>query len=109
MIKIFFLDLQADHFKLHVGSYSGTAGDSLSYHNGMKFSTYDRDNDNSGSSCATDEKSAWWFNSCEYCNLNGQNYGSGVPVSTDNGIHWDKFGGGSISLKSATMAIRPMN
>ena len=52
---------------------------------------------------------SWWFFGCEHCNLNGQNYGSGVSVASNTGIYWDDFGSGSISLKSAQMAIRPMN
>ena len=101
--------MQAEQFTLNIGDYIGTAGDSLTGHNGYKFSTKDRDNDSSSDSCATIRKGAWWFNSCESCDLNGQNYGSGESVASDTGIHWDNFGGGSISLKSAQMAIRPMN
>ncbi|KAH8318322.1 hypothetical protein KR074_008244, partial [Drosophila pseudoananassae] len=32
-------------YKLQLGSYYGTAGDSMGGHNNMKFSTYDSDND----------------------------------------------------------------
>ena len=39
---IFRLAGESDHYKLEVSGYSGTAGDSLSYHNMMAFSTPDR-------------------------------------------------------------------
>ncbi|XP_041782235.1 LOW QUALITY PROTEIN: fibrinogen C domain-containing protein 1-like [Anopheles merus] len=42
-----------------LGSYTGTAGDSLIAHKGMKFSTKDRDNDISDESCAQRYQDAW--------------------------------------------------
>lgn len=39
--------------------------------NGQAFSTKDRDNDDdSNGNCATARQSAWWFDSCEYSDLN---------------------------------------
>uniref|UniRef100_A0A182J9C0 Fibrinogen C-terminal domain-containing protein n=1 Tax=Anopheles atroparvus TaxID=41427 RepID=A0A182J9C0_ANOAO len=54
---------EAEKYKLTVGNYLGTAGgDSLSYHNGNKFSTFDQDNDEDDSnSCAKTYIGAWWF------------------------------------------------
>lgn len=47
-----------------LGKYSGTAGDALIYHKGMKFSTIDRKNDLSDFHCAAEWSSGWWFNKC---------------------------------------------
>ena len=59
--RTFYVDGENDNYRLHVSSYSGTAGDSLSYHNGMEFSTRDRDNDKwSSTSCAERYHGAWW-------------------------------------------------
>ncbi|XP_068743853.1 ryncolin-4-like [Montipora capricornis] len=55
-------------YQLSLGSYSGTAGDSLSYHRGAAFST--KDNDQSGT-CAVSFKGAWWYTGCHRSNLNG--------------------------------------
>ena len=53
-------------YRLHVGEYSGTAGDSITdsggynNQNGMKFSTWDRDNDANSQHCAQNG-GGWWF------------------------------------------------
>ena len=47
-------------YTLTVGGYSGNANDSLkAFHNNMKFSTYDRDNDIYFANCAAYFKGAW--------------------------------------------------
>ncbi|XP_010792748.1 tenascin-R [Notothenia coriiceps] len=59
-------------YKLRIGEYNGTAGDSLSYHQGRPFSTKDRDNDIAVTNCALSYKGAWWYKNCHRANLNGK-------------------------------------
>ncbi|XP_052083793.1 ficolin-1-like [Mytilus californianus] len=51
---------ELSNYQLTVEGYSGNAGDSLSFHNGMPFSTKDRDNDPSSDMCAVTYSGAWW-------------------------------------------------
>ncbi|XP_033646891.1 ficolin-3-like [Asterias rubens] len=65
--------IDGDSFRLEIGSYkaSSTAEDSLHYHNGLMFSTKDKDNDRWGSvHCAVDAKGGWWYKYCYDTNLN---------------------------------------
>ncbi|XP_014090593.2 fibrinogen C domain-containing protein 1 [Bactrocera oleae] len=83
-----------------VGNYSGTAIDSLTYHLGRKFSTHDRDNDNSARNCAKVHKGAWWFERCYTSHLNG------VYGRRKYGVNWNSI---TIeeSLIFSQMMIRP--
>ena len=93
----------ASKYTLQATSYSGNAGNSLGYHNGMKFSTKDNDNDKTSSNCAASYKGGWWFNGCAYSNLNGI-YAGRRASSTTYCVwyHYDTW----YSLKFAEMKIR---
>ena len=90
-------------YKLEVGSYSGTAGDSLTYHNNMAFTTKDRDNDRWGSNCAVSFTGAWWYKICQYSNLNGK-YLRDTTGST--GVNWNHWKNAYVSLKFTEMKLR---
>jgi len=64
------IDGEDDNYRVHVSSYSGTAGDSFSLENGMQFSTKNRDHDTYDKNCATEFHCAWWYKQCHYSNLN---------------------------------------
>ena len=91
-------------YRLEVGSYSGTAEDSLTYRNNMAFSTKDRDNDRwSGINCAVRSTGAWWYKTCHDSNLNGEYLGN---KSHYRGVRWMHFRN-DLSLKSTEMKLRP--
>ncbi|XP_021706497.1 angiopoietin-related protein 1-like [Aedes aegypti] len=55
-----------------LGTYSGTAGDSMIYNRGKKFTTKDSDNDGAVNlNCAVSRAGAWWFDWCGNADLNG--------------------------------------
>ncbi|XP_038047544.1 fibrinogen C domain-containing protein 1-like, partial [Patiria miniata] len=94
----------SDNYRLSVGGYSGTAGDSLMYHNEQEFTTKDRDNDPySTLQCAEFRQGAWWYNSCAYSNLNGKYLGD---VQRKEGITWREWKNDLSSFKTSEMKIR---
>ena len=92
-------------YTLSVSGYqsASTAGDSLTYHNGQKFSTPDRDNDVTSTHCAV--YGPWWHKSCYYSLLTGKYHTSGRPRTY--GIIWFNWKGWNYSLLVADMKIRP--
>ena len=87
--------------------FSGTAGDSLSYHRGVAFSTKDRDNDQNSRNNAALYKGAWWYKSGHLSNLNGR-YHHGKHSSYADGVNWLSWKGYYYSAKRAEMKIRPV-
>ncbi|VDI37606.1 Hypothetical predicted protein, partial [Mytilus galloprovincialis] len=81
----FYIGNETSKYNINVYGYSGTAGDSLHYSNGARFTTLDMDNDDSIHNCATYHPGAWWYKSCMRSNLNGDYYIK-YPVGTWNGI-----------------------
>lgn len=103
---VFSVASEAQKYELTVGSYSGNAGDSLSYHNASYFTTMDRDNDNNrGDNCAVTSVGAWWYNSCHDSNLNGQYMGAGKTDS--KGMVWYYWKDSLRVLKTSQMMVRP--
>ena len=86
------------NYRLDIGLYSGNAGNALrgvtcispGNHDGMAFSTYDRN----GVYCAQSLSAGWWYNACYCANLNG-------PYNGNN--HWTGF---ATSHKSIEMKLR---
>lgn len=113
-----------------LGKYSGDAGDSMSYHAGQKFTTFDKDNDVwVEGNCAKAHHGAWWYNACEtrwvvdelskegdyfkylfLSNLNGHYLEGVYPDEVRyHGVYWQDFRGPNYSLKKTRMMIRPID
>ena len=119
--EFFNVDKPSNLYRLSVGGYSGTAGDSLSYHNRMAFTTYDQDNDEEDrSNCANSSTGwawafifagAWWHKECT--NREGASLNAGYPGVFLNrypsfnwhALHWYKFRG-YYTLKFVEMKVK---
>ncbi|CAG5116210.1 unnamed protein product [Candidula unifasciata] len=84
-------------YQLSVSGYSGTAGDSLQFHNKMFFTTFDRDNDKTTVVCTHRWWGAWWYKNCYDANLNGmwgRHDGTGLSwetLSGDSGVEFSEM------------------
>uniref|UniRef100_A0A8C0C999 Tenascin-N n=1 Tax=Balaenoptera musculus TaxID=9771 RepID=A0A8C0C999_BALMU len=92
-----------ERYRLTVGKYRGTAGDALSYHNGWKFTTFDRDNDIALSNCALTHHGGWWYKNCHLANPNGR-YGE---TKHSEGVNWEPWKGHEFSIPFVELKIRP--
>ncbi|XP_062575730.1 ficolin-1-like [Saccostrea cucullata] len=102
----FYIADEDTKYKLNVSGFSGTAGDSLKYHNGYKFTTKDQDNDGYSGNCAVSNKGGWWYRVCAYANLNGQ-YGRSSVSGSQYLVwyHWKYWE----ALKQTLMMVRHRN
>ncbi|XP_053475302.1 fibrinogen gamma chain [Ictalurus furcatus] len=127
----FKLGPEVDQYRLTYTYYfGGDAGDAFdgfafgddvsdkshTYHNGLQFSTPDRDNDRYSGNCAKQDGSGWWMNQCHAAHLNGKYYRGGRYSQKDvgehgfdNGIIWATWHDRWYSLKQTTMKIIPIN
>ncbi|KAM6221845.1 fibrinogen beta chain [Rhynchocyon petersi] len=128
----FTVQSEANKYQLSVSNYKGTAGNALmdgasqlvgenrtmTIHNGMYFSTYDRDNDgwinaDPSKQCAKEDGGGWWYNRCHSANPNGRYYWGGnyrwdmSKHGTDDGAVWMNYGGSWYSMRKISMKIRP--
>ncbi|CAH2315884.1 tenascin isoform X1 [Pelobates cultripes] len=92
-------------YRMTVEGYSGTAGDSMSYHNGHRFSTYDKDNDSAITNCALSYRGAFWYKNCHRVNLMGR-YGDN---NHSQGVNWFHWKGHEYSIQFAEMKLRPIS
>uniref|UniRef100_A0A3B3D2F4 Microfibril associated protein 4 n=2 Tax=Oryzias melastigma TaxID=30732 RepID=A0A3B3D2F4_ORYME len=100
---------ETEGYKLEVTGFTdGGAGDSLSYHSGNKFSTFDKDQDKLASNCAKSYLGAFWYGQCHYTNPNGvYRWGSDGALRAI-GVEWHSWKGYDYSLKTISFKIRPV-
>jgi len=86
-----------------IGTFSGDAGDSLTYQAGQSFTTFDKDLDaTTTENCAQHYRGAWWYNACHHSNLNGEYKNNAFG----QGINWHSWTGHYLSLKATEMKFR---
>ncbi|XP_036411008.1 tenascin-X [Megalops cyprinoides] len=101
----FSVDTQRRHYALRVSGYSGTAGDSMEYHNGRPFSTRDRDPNPFITRCAMSYRGGWWYKNCHEANLNGL-----YNIHTNHqGVIWTSWKGKDFSIPFTEMKLRPVS
>ncbi|XP_022079985.1 fibrinogen C domain-containing protein 1-like [Acanthaster planci] len=106
----FWVGDEASNYTLSVKNFDigSDVPDGLKIHHGMKFTTFDRDNDRFLGNCAVDYTGAWWYNACLESNLNGQYLRGNNPSAYGQGVVWTPWTGYTYSLKTVVMMIRPV-
>ncbi|CAJ1053858.1 fibrinogen-like protein 1 [Xyrichtys novacula] len=128
--KNFKVDDEKDKYQLHLGEFTGNAGDAFSDISGtpspeqqwsnpdsngsnvIKFSTFDHMSDAAGdeededAKCIRHSKSGWWFSRCDSGNLNGHYYNGPYKAMADDGVVWYTWHGWWYSIKSVVMMVR---
>ncbi|KAL7851916.1 hypothetical protein SRHO_G00177010 [Serrasalmus rhombeus] len=105
----FSVDSEVNGYKLTVAGFlNGGAGDSLTYNNGQKFSTFDKDQDSWPNNCAKSFLGAFWYNNCHYTNPNGIYLWGKDGTLNAIGDVWYTWKTYDYGLKSITMKIRPV-
>lgn len=99
----FTIESEAKHYAIEVAGYTGTAGDSMRYHNGRPFSAKDKDPNPLGIHCARAYMGGWWYKNCYKTNLNGL-YGVN---SNNQGVVWIDWKGKDFSIAFTEMKFRP--
>ncbi|KAK2834038.1 hypothetical protein Q7C36_014739 [Tachysurus vachellii] len=99
----FSVDTMKKHYMLRLSGYSGTAGDSLRYHDKRPFSTHDRDPQPFITRCAMSYRGGWWYKNCHEANLNGL-YNT---HTNHQGVIWTAWKGKKYSIPFSEMKLRP--
>ncbi|KAG6927287.1 ficolin 1 [Chelydra serpentina] len=99
---------ESENYKMILGDFlNGTAGDALTCHRNMMFSTKDRNNGLKSVNHAESYEGGWWFSDCLQSNLNGRH----LPGEHDNprhGVFWSTGKGDRYSLKFSEIKFRPV-
>jgi len=66
----FVVSNEASNYRITFFGFSGNLGDAFSSHNGMMFTTYDRDNDVWFDNCAVRYGAGFWYKNCGPGHLN---------------------------------------
>ena len=100
----FVVDGEHSKYTLHIGEAQGPDGiqDGMAYHNGMKFTTSDSDNDRHNGNCASLVEGGWWFNSCFEAFLTGPHTGGGRETAR---IIW--YSPAATQQQFVEMKVRP--
>jgi len=107
--RTFMVDNEEHKYTLTArGFRDGGIGNSLSYHSGRPFSTYDRDNDAWANNCASYFHGAWWYGACHHSNLNGKyyKYPGKHPHNYADGADWLTFRGHFESAQKVHMKFK---
>ncbi|XP_062403469.1 microfibril-associated glycoprotein 4-like [Sardina pilchardus] len=104
----FFLGPESDGYRLHVFDFiDGGAGNSLIYHNGQKFSTFDKDQDPySRGNCAVTFRGGFWYHAGAYANPNGEYKHRDRHNGVTDGVFWSGWKGHRYSQRKFSMKVR---
>jgi len=92
---------ESRNYELRVSGYSSNAGDAFTSHNGMMFTTYDRDNDpwiNSdyNDNCAVFNGGGFWYGECARSSVN-------TVRGQGNSFKWFSWQYGNLFLQTSRM------